>query len=38
MTVEEMEARMSNAEFVGWQIFHARRAQREELAVKARTP
>lgn len=34
MTVEEMEARMSNAEFVRWSIFYARKAQQQELAQK----
>jgi len=34
MTVAELESRMSNAEFVEWQIYYARRAQRQELAEK----
>ena len=31
MTVGELRARMSNAEFVGWQAYYARKRQREEL-------
>lgn len=31
MTVAEMNERMSNAEFVEWRVYHARRAQRQEL-------
>lgn len=34
MTVARMEAEMSNAEFVEWQVFHARKAQRAELEQK----
>lgn len=34
MTVAELEATMSNDEFVQWQIYHARVAQRQELAEK----
>lgn len=34
MTVSEMQDRMSNAEFVRWSIYHARKAQRQELAEK----
>ena len=34
MTVADMEERMSNAEFVGWRIYYARRAQQRELAQK----
>ncbi|MEU7817059.1 hypothetical protein [Pseudonocardia sp. NPDC049154] len=34
MTVARLEAEMSNAEFVEWQVFHARKAQRRELAEK----
>jgi hypothetical protein len=34
MTVGEMRERMSNAEFVRWSIFHARRRQDEELAAR----
>lgn len=34
MTVAELEARMPNAEFVEWQAYHARKAQRRELAEK----
>jgi hypothetical protein len=37
MTVDEMNERMSNGEFVEWKVYHARRAQREELeAMRAR--
>lgn len=32
MTVARLEAEMANAEYVGWQVFLARRRQREELA------
>lgn len=31
MTVARLRAEMPNAEFVGWQMFYARKAQREEL-------
>ena len=31
MTVAEMRQRMGNDEFVHWQVFYARKAQREEL-------
>lgn len=31
MTVAEMAHRMSNDEYVHWQIYYARKAQREEL-------
>ncbi len=34
MTVDEMGARMSHAEFIEWSIYHARKAQRQELAHK----
>lgn len=34
MTVAEMDARMSHGEFVEWQMYHARKAQRQELASK----
>lgn len=30
MTVEEMRHRMSASEYVSWQIYYARKAQREE--------
>lgn len=33
-TVAELEESMSAAEFVRWAIFHARKAQRAELAQK----
>lgn len=32
MTVDEMRARMSASEFVGWGIYYARIAQNAELA------
>lgn len=32
MTVAEVHARMSNAEYGRWRIFMQRRAQREEMA------
>lgn len=35
MIVEEMRARMDNAEYVLWTRYHARKAQAEELAHKA---
>jgi hypothetical protein len=34
MTVAELGERMSNAEFVQWAMWHARKAQRRELAEK----
>lgn len=34
MTVQEMGDRMSAAEFTEWWIYHARKAQRAELAQK----
>jgi len=34
MLVADMEERMSNAEYVGWRVFYARRAQQRELAQK----
>ena len=34
MTVAELQERMSNAEFVEWQAFYARKAQRREMAEK----
>lgn len=33
-TVAELERTMSNAEFVRWGVYHARKAQRAELAQK----
>lgn len=33
MTRAEMLATMGNDEFVGWQIYYGRKAQREELAL-----
>lgn len=30
----DLDARMSNREFVEWQMYHARKAQRQELADK----
>lgn len=35
MTVAEMRLRMSSQEFVHWDIYYARIAQREELAAKS---
>ena len=35
MTVARMEAEMPNAEFVRWQIYLGRRAQRQQLADEA---
>jgi hypothetical protein len=32
MTAEELTVRMSNREFVEWQIFYGRRAQDAQLA------
>jgi hypothetical protein len=34
MTVARMNAEMSNAEYMHWQAFYGRRAQREEMAQK----
>lgn len=34
MTVDEMRERMSNLEYVRWQVFYGRKAQREELEAK----
>jgi hypothetical protein len=34
MTVEAMRDNMSNAEFVRWGIYYARKAQRQEIAMK----
>jgi hypothetical protein len=31
MTLAEMRARMSQAEYLAWQVYYARKAQREEL-------
>lgn len=37
MTVARLRAEMPNGEFVGWQMYYARKAQREELeALKAK--
>ena len=36
MTVGDMRARMSNAEFIRWEIYYQRIAQREELAAQLR--
>lgn len=35
MTVERMHREMSNAEYVRWELYYARKAQREELAMKS---
>ena len=32
MTVADLEARMSNREFLYWQAYYARKAQKEEMA------
>jgi hypothetical protein len=34
MTVAEMEQEMSADEFMRWAIYHGRRVQREQLAMK----
>lgn len=34
MTVADMEAHMTNSEFVGWSIYYARQAQRREVEEK----
>jgi len=34
VTVEWLRSHMSNDEYVRWGIYHARKAQREELAAK----
>ena len=34
MTVRQLREEMPAAEFVGWQIYHGRKAQRAELAAK----
>lgn len=34
MTVSRLRDEMSNAEFVAWCMYHARKAQRQELAMK----
>lgn len=34
MTVASLRERMSSAEFVRWQVYYARKAQREELETK----
>lgn len=31
MTVADLQERMSNAEYLGWSVYYARKAQREEL-------
>jgi hypothetical protein len=37
MTVADMEARMSNAEFIGWYTYYAKQGQAQELEMlKAR--
>lgn len=36
MTVQEMRERMSHKEYVGWQVYWGRKAQREQLAMKGR--
>lgn len=34
MTVGELHDRVGNDEFVRWQVWHGRKAQRQELAAK----
>lgn len=34
MTVGELKERMSNQEYVEWAMYHARKAQKEELQSK----
>lgn len=34
MTVQELEDKMGNSEFMHWQAFYGMKAQREELAMK----
>lgn len=34
MTVAELDRRMGHDEFVEWQVWHGRKAQRQELAAK----
>lgn len=34
MTVAQMQLEMSNAEYVGWCMYHARRAQDMELEMR----
>lgn len=34
MTVARLRAEMSNQEYIEWEMFHARKAQRQELAAK----
>jgi hypothetical protein len=34
MTVGQLNRTMSNGEFVGWQMYYARKAQRRELSEK----
>ena len=36
MTVAQLRAEMSNAEFLAWSVYLGRRAQRDELAAKTR--
>jgi hypothetical protein len=36
MTVRRLREEMPAAEFMGWQVYHGRRAQRAELATKTR--
>lgn len=37
MTVADLEERMSNAEFVGWEMYYLRLAQKRELAERKAT-
>lgn len=34
MTVDQMRQSVSNSEYVGWQVYYGRKAQREQLALK----
>lgn len=34
MTVSELRTRMDQGEFVRWAVYHGRKAQREEMAMK----
>jgi hypothetical protein len=34
-TVDELRRRLSGEEWLGWQVYYARKAQREELAMKS---
>lgn len=36
MTVAQLRERMSNDEFMRWGVYYSRKAQKQELAMKAR--